>query len=226
AAGGEHGVSISFMSEQGRFLARLAPAVSGNVLLRRQQYRLADQEDRCVAVARPIVAAKIQNCRMLLLRAAREIDRPEQSEPLQRAATRLSNNLDTLAGSATLDSVRGCEGDAARAYFGAFNCMIRQQQETFSMSERSRRPPLDPLNALLSFLYAILTHDMASALEEVGLDPAVGFLHTDRPGRLSLALDLMEEFRPLLADRLALSLINLRQVRENGFSVQPVARCL
>lgn len=94
------------------------------------------------------------------------------------------------------------------------------------MSERSRRPPLDPLNALLSFLYAILTHDMASALEEVGLDPAVGFLHTDRPGRLSLALDLMEEFRPLLADRLALSLINLRQVRENGFSVQPVARCL
>jgi CRISPR-associated protein Cas1 len=221
AAGCERNVSISFLTEQGRFVARVTPAVSGNVLLRRQQYRLADQPEKCLAVARPIVAAKIQNCRMLLLRSAREADKPERTEALQRAATRLANNLETLSTADSLDSARGCEGDAARAYFAAFNHMIRQQQDAFIMTERSRRPPLDPLNAMLSFLYSILTHDMASALEDVGLDPAVGYLHADRPGRLSLALDLVEEFRPLLADRLVLSLINLRQVKPPGFETQP-----
>jgi CRISPR-associated protein Cas1 len=191
------------------------------VLLRRRQYRLADDSQACLSLARPIVAAKIQNCRALLLRAGREADATDTSELLKRAADRLGCALDTLAQAPTLDSVRGCEGDAARTYFEAFNAMIRQQNETFRMTERSRRPALDPLNALLSFLYAILTHDMASALEGIGLDPAVGFLHADRPGRPSLALDLVEEFRPLLADRLALSLINLRQVRADGFQKQP-----
>ncbi len=218
---GTHDLSISFMTEQGRFMARVMPAISGNVLLRRRQYRLADQLETCVRVARAIVAAKIQNCRMLLLRAAREAEVSEKSQPLLLAANRLGCALDTLEKAPTLDSIRGCEGDAARVYFENFNAMIRQQQEDFQMVERTRRPPRDPLNALLSFLYSVLTHDMASALEGVGLDPAVGYLHVDRPGRLSLALDLVEEFRPLLADRLVLSLINLRQVRGDGFKTQP-----
>jgi CRISPR-associated protein Cas1 len=217
---GERNVSISFMSEQGRFQARVVPAVSGNVLLRRQQYRLADQPDACLGVARAVIAAKIQNSRMLLLRAARESDVEDSISALRRAADRLACALDTLSGSTSLDAARGCEGDAARVYFDAFNHMIRQQREAFSMNERTRRPPQDPLNALLSFLYSVLTHDAAAALEAVGLDPAVGFLHVDRPGRLSLALDLVEEFRPLVCDRLALALINLRQVQAEGFTKQ------
>jgi CRISPR-associated protein Cas1 len=217
----ERPLHISYLSEHGRFLARVVPATSGNVLLRRQQYRLADQPESCLRLGKAIVAAKIQNCRTLLLRSARETEQETAAEELRQAAVKLACALQTLAEAGTLDSVRGCEGDAARNYFAAFNAMIRQQREAFSMTERSRRPPLDPLNALLSFLYAILTNEMAGALEGVGLDPAVGFLHVDRPGRLSLALDLVEEFRPLLADRLALALINLRQVRGDGFQTQP-----
>jgi CRISPR-associated protein Cas1 len=215
---GERNVAISFLTEQGRFQARVVPAVSGNVLLRRQQYRLADQPEACLSVARSIIAAKIQNCRMLMLRSARESDAEESAEALRRAADRLACALDTLSRATSLDTARGCEGDASRVYFEAFNHMIRQQREKFSLAERTRRPPQDPLNALLSFLYSVLTHDAAAALEAVGLDPAVGFLHVDRPGRLSLALDLVEEFRPLLCDRLALALVNLRQVQADGFT--------
>lgn len=221
AAANEHALHVAYFSERGEFLARVVPAVSGNVLLRRQQYRLADQESACLRLGRAFVAAKIQNCRTLLLRSAREGGEEAAQTELRRAADRLACALDTLAKATTLESARGCEGDAARVYFGAFNAMIRQQKEAFVMTERSRRPPLDPLNALLSFLYAILTRDMAAALEGVGLDPAVGYLHVDRPGRMSLALDLVEEFRPLAADRLALALINLRQVQPDGFSTQP-----
>ena len=217
----DHQLNISFLTPEGRFLARLVPAISGNVLLRRQQYRLADEPSACLRIARAIVAAKIQNCRNLLLRSARETEDATQAAELRRAADRLACALETLAQAPTLDSVRGCEGDAARNYFAAFNAMIRQQRDGFAMAQRSRRPPLDPLNSLLSFLYSLLAHDMAGALEAVGLDPAVGFLHADRPGRWSLALDLLEEFRPLWADRLALSLINLRQIRADGFQTQP-----
>jgi len=202
-ATGEHGLHVAYFSERGEFLARVVPAVSGNVLLRRQQYRLADQEAACLRLARAFVAGKIQNSRTLLLRSAREgVDETAQAE-LRRAADRLACALDTLSRADNLDSVRGCEGDAARVYFAAFNAMIRQNKDVFAMGERSRRPPLDPLNALLSFLYALLTRDMAAALEGVGLDPAVGFLHVDRPGRLSLAL------------------VNLRQVQPSGFTMQP-----
>ena len=214
-------LTISFFTEQGRFQSRVISATSGNVLLRREQYRRADQPEACLRIARSIIAAKIQNARVNLLRGGRENNAPEEVESLKRAANHLANSLDTLSRAQTLDSARGCEGDAARAYFESFNGLIRQQRESFSMTERSRRPPLDPLNALLSFVYALLTHDMAGALESVGLDPAVGFLHVDRPGRLSLALDLLEEFRAILADRLVLSLINLRQVRPDGFETQP-----
>lgn len=214
-------VSISFLTEQGRFQARVVPATSGNVLLRREQYRRADRPEACLLIARAVVAAKIQNGRMLLLRSARDCDVAESAEALRRAADRMACSLDTLARVDTLDAARGCEGDAARVYFEAFSHMIRQQREAFFMNERTRRPPQDPLNALLSFLYSVLTHDVAAALEGVGLDPAVGYLHVDRPGRLSLALDLVEEFRPLLCDRLALALINLRQVQASGFTSQP-----
>lgn len=221
AEAAERDLAISFFTENGRFQSRVISATSGNVLLRREQYRRADQPEACLRIARSIVAAKIQNSRVNLLRGGRESDAPEDIESLKGAANHLANSLDTLSRAQTLDSARGCEGDAARAYFDSFNGLIRQQRESFSMTERSRRPPLDPLNALLSFVYALLVHDMAGALESVGLDPAVGFLHVDRPGRLSLALDLLEEFRALLADRLVLSLINLRQVRPDGFETQP-----
>ena len=221
AAAAERDLTISYFSESGRFVARVVSATSGNVLLRREQYRRADDPEACCRIARAIVAAKIQNSRVNILRSAREADVPETVDHLKHAADRMACSLDTLAKAETVDSVRGCEGDAARVYFEAFNGMIRQQRETFQMNGRSRRPPCDPLNALLSFAYALLTHEMAGALEAVGLDPAVGFLHVDRPGRLSLALDLLEEFRPLIADRLVLSLINLRQVKPEGFETQP-----
>lgn len=221
AEAADRDLTISFFSENGQYQSRVVSATSGNVLLRREQYRRADQPESCLRVARSIIAAKIQNARVNLLRGGRETGVPEDVESLRGAANHLANSLDTLSRAETIDSARGCEGDAARAYFEVFNGMIRQQRESFSMKERSRRPPLDPLNSLLSFLYAVLTHDMAGALEAVGLDPAVGFLHVDRPGRLSLALDLLEEFRALLADRLILSLINLRQVRPDGFETQP-----
>ncbi len=221
AEAADRDLTISFFTEHGRFQSRVVSAVSGNVLLRREQYRRADQPENCLRIARSIVAAKIQNSRVNLLRGGRESDVSSESESLKSAATHLANSLDRLSRAESLDSVRGCEGDAARAYFESFNGLIRQNRDEFSMDQRTRRPPLDPLNAMLSFIYSVLTHDMAGALESVGLDPAVGFLHVDRPGRLSLALDLLEEFRALLADRLVLSLINLRQVRAKGFETQP-----
>jgi len=214
---GERGVAISFLSEHGRFWARVEGPVSGNVLLRREQYRRADDEATCAAMSRAVVAAKVANCRTVLLRAAR--DRPEdQNVPaIEATAAILARSLEELAHPCSSDAIRGIEGDAARAYFGAFDHLITVQKDEFSFHERSRRPPLDPVNALLSFLYTLLAHDVGAALQGVGLDPAVGFLHRDRPGRPGLALDLMEEFRPFLADRLALSLINRQQVKGSGF---------
>lgn len=220
AAAAERDLTISYFSESGRFVARVVSATSGNVLLRREQYRRADDPIACARVAKSMVAAKIQNSRQNLLRGARESASDETAEQLRAAANRLACTLDTLAKADSVVTARGCEGDAARVYFEAFNGLIRQQPETFHMTVRTRRPPCDPLNAL-SFAYALLTHEVAGALESVGLDPAVGFLHVDRPGRLSLALDLLEEFRPLIADRLVLALINLKQVQAEGFESQP-----
>jgi CRISP-associated protein Cas1 len=214
---GERGVAVSFLSENGRFLARVQGPISGNVLLRREQYRRADDPDFCARLVRPFVAAKIANCRSVLLRALR--DRPEVAgaELLRGAAVQLARSLEACRQDLSVDGLRGIEGNAARAYFEVFDHLIAQQKDTFSFRERSRRPPLDNVNALLSFLYTLLRHDVEAALEAVGLDPAVGFLHRDRPGRPGLALDLMEELRAYLADRLALSLINLQQVRPAGF---------
>jgi CRISPR-associated protein Cas1 len=216
----ERGVGISFLSEQGRFLARVTGAVSGNVLLRRQQYRMADDGSRALAVVRTIVAAKIANSRVVVLRAAREIADESRESLLREAANRLSWAGLEAARAGSADEARGHEGVAGQVYFSAFDQMITGDREAFHFGGRSRRPPLDSVNALLSFVYALLRHDIESALETVGLDPAVGFLHTDRPGRPSLALDLMEELRAALADRLVLTLINRRQVEGRGFTGQ------
>ena len=210
-------VGVSFLSQYGRFLARVQGPVSGNVLLRREQYRWADDPSRTLAIAQTVVTAKIANARTTLQRALR--DRPEQSgaTELRAAVLRMGRLLDEVKQCEDVDEVRGKEGDAGRIYFGIFDHLVTSQKEAFRFTERSRRPPLDNLNALLSFTYMLLAHDMVGALEAVGLDPQVGFLHRDRSGRPSLALDVMEEFRPFFADRFVLSLVNLKQVQAKGF---------
>jgi len=217
---GERNVAISFLSEHGKFYARVQGPVSGNVLLRREQYRRADSEAFSAKIAQSVVVAKIANCRTVLLRGIRDHAENPRVPALEAAAVRLARLLGdpALRGQAVaLETVRGLEGDAARTYFEVFDHLLTAQKEDFFFHERSRRPPLDNLNSLLSFFYTLLVHDVTAALETVGLDPAVGYLHRDRPGRPSLALDLMEEFRPVLADRLALSLVNRQQIRGNGF---------
>jgi CRISPR-associated protein Cas1 len=187
------------------------------VLLRRQQYRWADDHGQSANIARAVVTAKIANQRVVLLRALRDHPEMAAKAEVKAAVEELGRTLVMLQKSYSLDSVRGMEGDAARRYFGVFDHLIVARKTEFFFKERSRRPPLDNMNALLSFLYTLLVHDIRSALETVGLDPAVGFLHRDRPGRPGLALDLMEELRPVLADRLALSLVNRQQVKGKGF---------
>jgi len=215
----ERDVAVSFLTEHGKFLARVQGPVSGNVLLRRQQYRNADDPHFSAGMARSFVAGKVFNCRTVILRAMRDHADKVDEEALRDAADRLHSILDHLQHELPLDTVRGFEGEAAKIYFGVFDHLITSQKIDFFFRERSRRPPLDRMNCLLSFYYTLLLHDARSALESVGLDPAVGFLHRDRPGRPGLALDLMEEFRPFLADRLALSLVNLGQVRTKGFRI-------
>jgi CRISPR-associated protein Cas1 len=215
---GERGVTISYLSEHGRFLARVEGPVSGNVLLRRAQYHCSENPGKSAEVARAVVTAKVANCRTALLRAVRDHPDGVGVADIRSAADRLSKTLDRLQTPLPLDTVRGLEGESARDYFQVFDHLITNQKEEFFFHARSRRPPLDNVNSLLSFVYTLLTHDARSALETVGLDAAVGFLHRDRPGRPGLALDLVEEFRPVLGDRLVLSLINKRQVQGKGFT--------
>lgn len=213
----ERGVGLAFFTESGRFLARVQGPVSGNVLLRREQYRRAEDQAKAADIARSIVIAKVANSRTVLLRAMREKPASDGRAALEAAAKRLGRLTEDLQRTMPLDSVRGHEGDAARVYFNVFDHLVTEYKNSFFFHERSRRPPLDNMNALLSFLYTLLTHDVVGALEGVGLDPAVGYLHRDRPGRPSLALDLVEELRPVIADRLGLSLINRRQIDARGF---------
>ena len=191
--------------------------VSGNVLLRRGQYRKADDQKSSREVAKFVLTGKITNCRAVLQRALRDHADKIDEQEVRNAVARLSHLIDSLNQEQTLDVLRGIEGDSAHIYFNVFDHLIVAQKETFRFDERNRRPPLDNVNCLLSFTYTLLMHDVRSALETVGLDPAVGFLHRDRPGRPGLALDLMEEFRPYIADRLVLSLINLQQVQDKSF---------
>lgn len=213
----ERGIGISFLTQRGRFLARVQGPVSGNVLLRRAQYRASDDPALRTRIARNVVAAKVANARTVLLRAVRDHAEGDGANEVRGAAEGCAATLRRLEGEGDLERVRGLEGDAARIYFGVLDHLIVAQKDVFAFRGRSRRPPMDKVNALLSFAYTLLTHDAASALEAVGLDPQVGFLHQDRPGRPGLALDLVEEFRAFLADRLVLSLINRRQVQGQGF---------
>ena len=213
----ENNVAISFLSEHGRFLARVQGPVSGNVLLRREQYRRADDLEFSAKVSKFILTGKITNCRAVLQRALRDHSNKIEEEQVRNAVMRLNRQIELFDQEQSLDVLRGIEGDSAHIYFNVFDHLIVSQKEAFRFDERNRRPPLDNVNCLLSFIYTLLTHDVRSALESVGLDPAVGFLHRDRPGRPGLALDLMEEFRPFIADRLVLSLINLQQVQDKSF---------
>lgn len=213
-------VSVSFMSLYGRFLARVEGPISGNVLLRREQYRRADSADSSARLARAFVTGKIANCRRIAQRALRDHGNDDLDGVVKPALAGLTRNLRRLQCATDVDSIRGIEGDAARGYYGVFDCFITHDDGVFRFEKRSRRPPLNRVNALLSFLYTLLVRDVGSALESVGLDPQVGYLHRDRPGRPGLALDLMEELRPVLADRVALSLINRRQVKPKGFEVR------
>lgn len=210
-------ITIVLLDRVGRFQARIEGPVSGNVLLRRAQYRASDAP---LEIVRSIVMGKLTNQRAVLMRALRDGEELGSNgrRPIEHAVRRLAVIVRiNVASAVTVDELRGCEGEAGRLYFGVFPHLLRSPDATMCFNGRSRRPPLDPVNALLSFLYVLLTHDCRSAAESVGLDPAVGFLHRDRPGRPSLALDLMEELRPILADRLALSLLNRRQLGASDF---------
>jgi CRISPR-associated protein Cas1 len=217
----EDGRSLVWLGRNGRFKARVEGPTRGNVLLRRAQHLALSHPERPSRIARQIVAAKIQNSRQVLLRAARESDDESDQLPLKEAAARLAEILSRLKTYNDLNEIRGAEGDAARTYFGVFGHMIRGDRAYLGPEGRTRRPPRDPVNAILSFLYALLRAECASALEGVGLDPQVGYLHALRPGRPALALDLMEELRPVLADRLAITLINRRQLGKGDFEGTP-----
>jgi len=213
----EHDIAISFLTEYGKFLASVRGPVSGNVLLRREQYRMADNTEITRMVAANIVMGKLANSSLVMNRATRDHGERIDVASIKSASSSIDRLIEELPCAADADEVRGIEGMAAAEYFGIFNHLILDQKDDFLFNDRNRRPPLDPVNALLSFVYTLLAHDVRSSLETVGLDPAVGFLHRDRPGRAGLALDLMEEFRPVIADRLVLSLINRRQVSQKGF---------
>ncbi len=213
-------IALVLLDVNGRFKARLEGAVSGNVLLRQAQHRAVDNATFTLEVARAVVAGKLKNQRQVLLRGAREAKQPDEEALLTRAAQDLAASLRALPQAATLDVLRGVEGEAARTYFAAINLIVRADlRADFSMDGRSRRPPRDRMNALLSFLYAMWMNDCRSACEAAGLDPQLGFLHAVRPGRAALALDLVEEFRPL-ADRLALTLVNRGQLRATDFALR------
>lgn len=215
------GRSLTWMSRGGRFQGRLEGPVSGNVLLRRAQHAALGQAERSLGIARNLVAGKLKNLRSSLLRSARDADSAQDEDPLRTAAAVLAVILRQLPAAADLDTLRGREGEASRQYFQVFGHMILADRQVFSFGGRNRRPPLDPVNALLSFLYAMLLSDCVAAAQGVGLDPQVGFMHALRSGRPALGLDLMEEFRPVLADRLALTLINRHQITAEDFSRRP-----
>lgn len=217
----EDGRSLVWLDERGRFMARVQGRTRGNVLLRRAQHLALSDPTRSAAIARQIVAAKIQNTRQIVLRAARETSAQPDRVVLEGTAERLAAILTRLRDERGIDPIRGAEGEAARAYFGAFGAMVRVDRSVFAPKGRTRRPPRDRANAVLSFLYALVRAECGAALERVGLDPQVGYLHALRPGRPALALDLMEELRPVMADRLALTLFNRRQLEVSDFDVGP-----
>lgn len=213
----DDGRAVVFMTRSGRFRGRVEGPQTGNVLLRQAQFRQSEDVNACVQISRAVVAGKVKNARRVLVRGARRADGEDAQSALGTATDRLADTLDVLEREATLDGLRGHEGTAAKTYFAVLPHLVRQQREAFAVNGRSRRPPRDRFNAVLSFLYTILCNDCVAATEGVGLDPQVGFLHVARPGRPSLALDLMEELRAPIVDRLALTLVNRRQLTPDDF---------
>ena len=218
---GEDGRAIVWLDRNGHFKGRLTGRAGGNVMLRRAQHEALSDPERTIEIARSIVGGKVQNERHVVQRAAREAVTVHDAGSLRGAASSLSSSLIGLKKASTLDEVRGREGEAARVYFAVFGSMVRADRVSFDLDGRNRRPPRDRMNALLSFSYALLLSDCVAALEGVGLDHQVGYLHSLRAGRPALGLDLMEEFRPVVADRLALSLVNRRQISVDDFDVYP-----
>jgi CRISPR-associated protein Cas1 len=213
-------ISICFLSRNGRFLARVSGETVGNVLLRKQQYRISDCLVQSNNIARNFLTGKIYNSKWILERAIRDYPLIVNTHKFREKSVFLSNSLKQIRNALNLEELRGIEGEAASVYFSVFDDLILQQKEDFYFKTRNRRPPTDNLNAMLSFAYALLANMCCSALETVGLDPYVGFLHRDRPGRASLALDLMEEFRSVFADRFVLSLINKKMIKAKDFIVK------
>ena len=214
----ERNIGLCFLTPNGRFQASITGRVKGNVLLRKKQYRVSEKESESCPIAASFLLGKIANCRKVIERALRDHAMLVDVQTLSAVSISLKETLHDIQESKTIQDLMGYEGSAAKLYFGVFDQLILQQREDFKFEDRSRRPPLDNMNALLSFLYTLLVNEVSSALETVGLDPYVGFLHQDRPGRPSLALDLMEELRPVFADRLALSLVNRKQIAGKGFT--------
>ena len=214
------GISLCFMTKNGRFLARVSGEEHGNVLLRKQQVRVSDDPALSCLAARNMIFGKVHNCRWQIERTIRDHALRVEAQALRDVSRQLAGQLEQISCCTDLNSLRGLEGEASARYFSVLDQLILNQKDSFSFDGRSRRPPTDPVNAVLSFLYTLLAHDCASALESVGLDPYVGFMHRDRPGRQSLALDLMEELRPIAADRLMLTLVNTRMIQDKHFSRQ------
>ncbi|NLJ86775.1 MAG: type I-C CRISPR-associated endonuclease Cas1 [Firmicutes bacterium] len=213
----ERGVALAFHTPNGRLMARLTPANKGNVLLRKRQYQMHDDPQETLAISCSVVLGKLVNSRTVLRRFVRDYGADPAVPEVETVARQLSTLIGQAREAKSIDVLRGIEGDGARRYYAVFDHLIRSQEPAFAFTKRSRRPPLNRVNALLSFLYSMLAHDCSSALETVGLDSQVGFLHRLRPGRAGLALDLMEELRPYLVDRMAISLINNNQVSSKDF---------
>lgn len=211
-------ISLSFMTQSGKFLSRIVGEVRGNVTLRKTQYRLSDNLEESTRIARNFIFGKIYNGRWVIERATRDYSERLDVIKLKKVSEGMAKALNLVLNCENLDELRGYEGEAATQYFSVFDDLILQQKDNFFFHGRNKRPPLDNVNAMLSFVYTLLAHDTSAALETVGLDPYVGFMHRDRPGRISLALDLMEELRCVYADRFVISLINKRVVNFNGFT--------
>lgn len=216
----ERNISLCYLTPQGKFLARVTGKVKGNVILRKQQYASSLDEQFGLEIARNCILGKVHNSRWILERAIRDHSMQIDTEKVKSASELLKQSIEMIRNAKTKDSIRGYEGEAASIYFGVFDELILQQKKDFSFSGRSKRPPMDKVNALLSFVYKLLTNSITSALETVGLDPYVGYLHTDRPGRASLSLDLIEELRAVLADRFVLTLINKKMISGRNFTVK------
>ncbi|WP_258210523.1 type I-C CRISPR-associated endonuclease Cas1c [Leptospira interrogans] len=216
----EKGIFISYLTARGKFQGRLEGSNSGNVLIRKAQFKKSEIEKFRLEIARSIVAGKLQNCRSVLSRTARESKNELEKQDIKEAIGKIEKNISLLEKAESIESIRGYEGASVKTYFSVFDYCIIQQKEDFQFHQRTRRPPRSRTNALLSFLYSLLTNDCIAVCQAVGLDPYIGFLHDERPGRPSLALDMMEEFRPFI-DRLVFTLINRKQIQVSDFLEKP-----